>query len=58
LFWSPSWISAIFQYGGHAQFLNFQNFLFFKSTILQYGRQGAILKYNLTFYNVAAIFKI
>jgi len=54
LFWSPSWIAAIFQNGGQAQFLNF--FKLLNYAILQYGRQGAIFKYILTFYDMANIF--
>jgi CO dehydrogenase/acetyl-CoA synthase gamma subunit (corrinoid Fe-S protein) len=34
----------------------FKSFEFLNSTILQYGHQGALFKYNLTFYNKAAIF--
>ena len=52
----PPWMGAIFQYGGCAQLLKFLNF--FKSAILQYGRQDAIFKYNITVYNMAAIFKL
>jgi len=39
-------------------FLIFSIFEFLNAAILQYGRQGAILKYILTFYNMATIFKI
>jgi len=52
-------MAATFQYGGHEQFFKFSSiFNFLKSVILQYGRQGALFKYNLTFYNMAAIFKL
>jgi len=55
LFWSPSWIAAILQYGEQVDLFIFY---FLNAAILQYGRQDALFKYNLTFYNMATIFKI
>jgi len=47
-------MGAIFQYGGRAHLY----FLFLKTAILQYGCYSALFKHNLTFYNMATIFKL
>jgi len=51
-------MAAISQNVGHVQFLKIGFFSFLNSTILEYGRQGAIFKHYLIFYNMAAIFKL
>ena len=47
----PSWIAAVLHFVQQVQF-----FIFFLKSAILYGRQVTLSKYNLTFYNVAAIF--
>jgi hypothetical protein len=47
-------MGAILQFGGKGQFLNFLKFfIVLKTPILQQGRLGALLTYNLLIHNMA-----